>query len=106
MDCLCAQFNWQQLINAAATVNNIDLLAEGWYSPLQTNPTQMFNYFVYAAAATVVEIDVLTGELEVRQNSFCYNVLSAVGSSGCAVVRADPVHGACVRLWRVVESVD
>lgn len=55
---------WPELIGIASG-NGIDLLAEGWFSPLQTVPTQVFQYYVFAAACTVVEIDVLTGELEV-----------------------------------------
>lgn len=60
------QANWPTLV-AKASAANIDLLAEGWYSPL-SNPAggPVFQYYVYAAAASVVEIDVLTGELEVR----------------------------------------
>ena len=61
-----AQATWAELIGLA-TQGMVDLCAEGWYQPpmppTAANPGM---YFVWCAACTTVEIDVLTGEVEVR----------------------------------------
>jgi xanthine dehydrogenase/oxidase len=89
--------SWPELIGMAAG-GGIDLLAEGWFSPLQTVPTQVFQYYVFAAACTVVEIDVLTGELEVSMVFVVIAcnvgvVLRCVRGSGCFPTRF------CPRIW-------
>ncbi len=57
-----SQATWQELVGMA-TGSQVDLTGEGWFS--NKTSTDAFQYFVYAAGASVVEVDVLTGEVEV-----------------------------------------
>lgn len=58
----CVQTSWPALI-ASAVGQQVDLTAEGWFNDF--GDTDPFKYFVYAAAVSTVEVDVLTGEIEV-----------------------------------------
>ena len=55
---------------AAAAADGVSLMSEGWYAP--TNE-YTFSYFVYCAAVSEVELDVLTGEHEVRHTTINYD---------------------------------
>ena len=62
---------WADIV-AAAAGQLINLSSQGWYNP--TPPASLsenFTYFVWAAAQSVVEVDVLTGALEIL-SSFVY----------------------------------
>jgi xanthine dehydrogenase/oxidase len=80
----------------------LDLNAEGIFSDF--GDTMPFKYFVYAAACSTVEIDVLTGEVELLTSDMVYdagqslNPLLDVGQVGGVVVEASPIYH--------VESVD
>ncbi len=82
---------WPTLIGMAAG-NCIDLLAEGWFSPTATPSGFPFNYFVWAAACTVVEVDVLTGELQILSTDLVYDC----GESLNPLVDVGQVEGAFV----------
>lgn len=85
-------YTWVQLVNAATNAG-VDLLAEGFYSPT-SNPSggTQFQYFVFAAAVSVVEIDVLTGELEILSTELVYDC----GQSLNPLVDVGQIEGAFV----------
>jgi xanthine dehydrogenase molybdopterin-binding subunit B len=64
------QYTWPQLIVAASGMQ-LDLNAEGIFSDF--GDTMPFKYFVYAAACSTVEIDVLTGEVELLTSDIVYD---------------------------------
>jgi len=82
---------WPQLVSAASSMA-IDLLAEGWFSPTSTPTGNVFQYFVYAAATSVVEIDVLTGELEILSTEMVYDC----GESLNPLIDVGQIEGAYV----------
>jgi len=52
---------------------SVSLNVEGWYSP-DSNPNgQFFQYFVYAAAVSEIELDVLSGEVHVQSSEIVYD---------------------------------
>eukprot|EP00045_Choanoeca_perplexa_P016293 m.218258 g.218258 ORF g.218258 m.218258 type:complete len:1312 (+) comp17218_c0_seq1:61-3996(+) len=55
---------WPELISKAYGAS-IDLMSRSWAAP--STPDKVFNYNSYGMIATEVEIDVLTGETEIRQ---------------------------------------
>ena len=63
---------WADLIGAASGAC-VDLRAEGWVSPPTTPSGGPFNYYVWAAACTIVEVDVLTGELQILSTDIVYD---------------------------------
>jgi len=53
--------------------SSVSLNTEGWYSP-DSNPNgQFFQYFVYAALVTELELDVLSGEVHVKSAEMVYD---------------------------------
>lgn len=64
---------WAELV-ATASGNLINLQTLGWYAP--TPPSSMsetFMYYVFAAACSEVEVDVLTGEIQVLESDIYYD---------------------------------
>ena len=64
--CLCCtQASWNDIIGKA-TGGLVELSATGWFnSPAPKTESEPGNYFVWCAACSTVEVDVLTGEVEV-----------------------------------------
>lgn len=52
---------------------DVSLNVEGWYSPNENPNGQFFQYFVYAACVTEVELDVLSGEVHVLASEIVYD---------------------------------
>lgn len=46
---------------------------EGWYSPPSNPNNEAFQYFVYAAAVTEIQQDVLTGQTQVLSAEIVYD---------------------------------
>jgi len=76
------RMNPQRLINPDATwlellsaVNGrgVSLNSEGWFSPTMKQQGGTFAYYVWAAALTEVELDVLTGEITVTASHIVYD---------------------------------
>lgn len=55
--------------------SNISLNTEGWYSPNEEPNQQVFQYFVYGAAVSEIEMDVLSGEVHVLSSEITYGKL-------------------------------
>ena len=63
--------SWIQLLTSLPPETSLNV--EGWYSP-STNPNeQPFQYFVYAAALSEIELDVLSGEVNVLSSEIVYD---------------------------------
>jgi xanthine dehydrogenase molybdopterin-binding subunit B len=52
---------------------DVSLNVEGWYSPVSNPNGQEFQYFVYGAAVTEVEVDVLSGDVMVLSSEIVYD---------------------------------
>lgn len=52
---------------------SVSLNVEGWYSPNSNPNEQFFQYFVYAAAVSEIELDVLSGEVHVQSTEIVYD---------------------------------
>lgn len=63
--------DWVQLLQSLPC--DVSLNVEGWYSPVQNPNGQMFQYFVYAACVTEVELNVLTGQVHVLASELVYD---------------------------------
>jgi xanthine dehydrogenase/oxidase len=62
---------WVSLLSSLPS--SVSLNTEGWYSP-DSNPNgQFFQYFVYAALVTELELDVLSGEVHVKSAEMVYD---------------------------------
>eukprot|EP01039_Chlorochromonas_danica_P005925 gene5925-6523_t len=62
---------WINFLHTVPT--SISLNTEGWYSPQQNPNGQFFQYFVYAACVTEVELNVLSGEVHVLSCELVYD---------------------------------
>jgi xanthine dehydrogenase/oxidase len=71
---------------------DVSLNAEGWYSPNENPNGQVFQYFVYAACVTEVELDVLSGEVHVLASEIVYDC----GQSLNPAVDIGQIEGALV----------
>jgi xanthine dehydrogenase/oxidase len=71
---------------------DISLNVEGWYSPNENPNGQFFQYFVYAACVTELELDVLTGEVHVLASELVYDC----GQSLNPAVDIGQIEGALV----------
>lgn len=71
---------------------DVSLNAEGWYSPNENPNGQFFQYFVYAACVTELELDVLTGEVHVIAAELVYDC----GQSLNPAVDVGQIEGALV----------
>jgi len=64
---------WAEIV-ASAAGQLINLSSQGWYNPSpSSSAAQEFTYYVWAAAQSVVEIDVLTGQLEILSSYVYYD---------------------------------
>lgn len=64
---------WLELLSSVSS-KGISLNAEGWYSPpLLQGGLTAFTYYVWAAAMTEVEMDVLTGQITVLASHIVYD---------------------------------
>ena len=52
---------------------DVSLNAEGWFSPVDNPNGQPFQYFVYAACVTEVELDVLSGDMHILSSDIVYD---------------------------------
>lgn len=83
---------WKDVI-AAAAADGVCLSAEGWWAPPAT--ADPFQYFVWCAAVSTVEVDCLTGEVVVPRVDIVYDC----GQSLNPLVDIGQIEGgACVRL--------
>ena len=71
---------------------DVSLNAEGWYSPNANPNGQFFQYFVYAACVTELELDVLSGEVHVLASEIVYDC----GQSLNPAVDIGQIEGALV----------
>jgi xanthine dehydrogenase/oxidase len=71
---------------------DVSLNAEGWYSPNENPNGQFFQYFVYAACVTELELDVLSGEVHVLASEMVYDC----GQSLNPAVDLGQIEGALV----------
>ena len=71
---------------------DVSLNTEGWYSPNENPSGQEFQYFVYAACVTELELDVLTGEVHVLASELVYDC----GQSLNPAVDIGQIEGALV----------
>lgn len=62
---------WVDMIHSLP--GDISLNTEGWYSPQENPNKDFFQYFVYAAAVTEVELNVLSGEVHVLNSELVYD---------------------------------
>ncbi len=85
---LLPKASWPELI-ALASDSSVDLTAEGWFQPSDLTDN---SYFVYCAACSTVEVDILTGEIEVSDD--CIAVLAA--SCWCSFSLARRCFSFCV----------
>ena len=53
--------------------SDVSLNVEGWFSPVENPNGQPFQYFVYAACVTEVELNVLTGGVHVLATELVYD---------------------------------
>lgn len=91
--------NWKGAVNAAY-FDRVDLSAHGfyktpgisydWKNPKNTERGMPFNYFTYGAAATEVEIDVLTGDMRITRA----DILMDVGNSLNPAIDIGQIEGA------------
>lgn len=63
---------WPQLIAAAAN-SQINLSVSGYFSYAHEDGNFPFAYFVFGAACTEAEVDLLTGEIEIIQTDIVYD---------------------------------
>lgn len=66
-----ATSDWIALLSTLPS--DVSLNVEGWYSPPENPNKQPFQYFVYAACVTELELDVLTGETHVLASEIVYD---------------------------------
>ena len=57
------QMSWAELV--ASQPPDVSLNADGWYSPPENPNKQEFQYYVWGACVSEVELDVLTGMVNV-----------------------------------------
>lgn len=62
---------WNQLLMTLDS--SVSLNAEGWFSPTEEQNGMPFQYFVYGACLTEVELDVLTGMVNVLSSEIVYD---------------------------------
>ena len=63
--------SWADMI--ASIPCDVSLNAEGWFSPVENPNGQPFQYFVYAACVTEVELDVLSGNMHILASEIVYD---------------------------------
>lgn len=82
--------DWVSLLSSLPP--DVSLNVEGWYSPSQNPNGQEFQYYVYAACVTEVELNVLTGEVHILSSELVYDC----GSSLNPAIDIGQIEGAFV----------
>lgn len=82
--------DWQTLLSSLPS--DVSLNTEGWYSPTSNPNGQVFQYFVYAALVTELELDVLSGEVHIQSAEMVYDC----GQSLNPAVDIGQIEGALV----------
>jgi xanthine dehydrogenase/oxidase len=62
---------WSKLVSSIPS--DVSLNVEGWYSPTSNPNGEPFQYFVYAACVTEIELNVLSGEVHVVSSEIVYD---------------------------------
>lgn len=62
---------WVKLLESLPS--DVSLNSEGWFSPTQEPNGQPFGYFVYGAAVSEIELNVLTGEVHTLSSEIVYD---------------------------------
>lgn len=62
---------WVRLLQSLPS--DVSLNSEGWYSPMENPNGQPFQYFVYGACVSEIEMNVLTGEVHVLAAEIVYD---------------------------------
>lgn len=62
---------WVQLVQG--TPSDVSLNVEGWYSPTSNPSGEHFQYFVWGACVSEVELDVLSGQVLVHSSEMLYD---------------------------------
>merc|ERR1712085_122406 len=65
------QMSWAELV--ASQPPDVSLNADGWYSPPENPNKQEFQYYVWGACVSEVELDVLTGMVNVLSSEIMYD---------------------------------
>jgi len=96
---------WRDAVTAAWS-DHIQLSAQGWFAPKAAVPGLAFSfkYYVYAAALSVVELDVLTGQVQTLRSDIVYDC----GTSLNPVIDIGQIEGAFVMgigTWLTEEAV-
>lgn len=63
--------SWTELLNSLDY--SVNLNVNGWFSPDQNPNQDWFQYFVWAACVTEVELDVLSGNVHVMSSEILYD---------------------------------
>lgn len=63
--------DWVKLLQSLPS--DVSLNASGWYSPTENPNGQEFQYFVYGAAVSEIELNVLTGEVHTLSSEISYD---------------------------------
>eukprot|EP01034_Spumella_vulgaris_P024084 gene24084-30387_t len=82
--------SWVELLSSLPC--DVSLNVEGWFSPPENPNGQAFQYFVYAAAVTEIELDVLSGAVHVLASEIVYDC----GQSLNPAVDCGQIEGALV----------
>lgn len=89
---------WQEWVNAAY-FGQVSLSASGFYRTpdlgysFESNSGRAFNYFCYGAACAEVEVDILTGDAEIRH----VDIVMDVGASLNPAIDIGQIEGAFVQ---------
>lgn len=97
-----ATADWVSLLSSLPS--DVSLNTEGWYSPTANPNGEAFQYFVYAACVTEIELDVLTGNIHVLSCDIVYDC----GQSLNPAIDIGQIEGALVMGlgYFVTEKVD
>eukprot|EP00743_Colponemidia_sp_Colp-15_P003976 GILK01004288.1.p1 GENE.GILK01004288.1~~GILK01004288.1.p1 ORF type:complete len:1351 (-),score=243.88 GILK01004288.1:135-4187(-) len=84
--------SWEEIVGSAAG-GGVSLSATGWFAPAPAGGTDMFTYFVYGAATSEIELDVLSGEVTILRTDIVYDC----GQSLNPAVDVGQIEGAFVQ---------
>lgn len=82
--------DWINLLSSLPS--DVSLNVEGWYSPTENPNGQVFQYYVYAACVSEIELNVLTGEVHILASELVYDC----GSSLNPAIDIGQIEGAFV----------
>ena len=85
--------SWRDAVKAAWN-DHVNLSAQGWFAPSSAvkNVAFSFKYYVYASAVSVVEMDVLTGQVQILRMDVAYDC----GNSLNPVIDIGQIEGGIV----------